>query len=443
MTELPKKKQKTNAYGDSDTETEQMSDDEYNDSDSYGLFGYDLEHNYAETPNTQRTSTQRTTSENTLTTVIITSDQVNIAKVHPIKLKNELTQILGNINTIKIHNANILLKLSKEQTTAIQQTRKILNYNINVKVQQSQPNTKGIIHGVSLELGTEEIIHTLKEYNVITATRLGKNKDSETVILKFSTNTLPYAVNIGFKTHKVKTYIPPPIRCYNCNKFGHTSTYCTTKVRCPKCGGNHPYQQCKSTDKKCPNCGESHNAAYKGCIQYKEAKYITEYKIKNNTTYTQAKKEIQKQNSHSSPTPTYAQILKGTLTTTQLNNEEKSTLNTPPQTKTTASTSETDIINVIQAAERHNTKVMGEQLGKQQLHESNPRTTTTTDSIYTFIVTTSAIMAAPVNQKQKARTIAAIAQSLLETHVQIEAIEETFTQHQDLYAMYENYNINE
>ena len=231
------------------------------------------DHSYADT---QRTNFQ--TTAKTLTTVIITSGQVNIAKVHPIKLKNELHHILGNIHAIKVFNNSIILKLDEDQTATMKKTKKLLNYNITVKIQRSTQGTKGVIHGVSNEIEMDELQFALTDYHVISATRFGKLQNSETVLLTFNTTSLPPFVTIGLKQHRVKTYIPQPVRCYNCNRYGHTSTYCTTKIKCPNCAGNHKYTECNSTNKKCQNCGGNHNAAYKGCSEHQKAKEITEYK---------------------------------------------------------------------------------------------------------------------------------------------------------------------
>jgi len=38
---------------------------------------------------------------------------------------------------------------------------------------------------------------------------------------------------LNFKT---KQYIPKPIRCFKCNRFGHVTIYCEGKERCSKCG---------------------------------------------------------------------------------------------------------------------------------------------------------------------------------------------------------------
>lgn len=44
------------------------------------------------------------------------------------------------------------------------------------------------------------------------------------------------------------------LRCYNCNKYGHSSKACKNKICCPRCSGEHSVKECKSTELKCSNC---------------------------------------------------------------------------------------------------------------------------------------------------------------------------------------------
>ena len=43
-------------------------------------------------------------------------------------------------------------------------------------------------------------------------------------------------------------------RCFNCNKYGHSSRGCKNKTCCPKCAGEHNVAECKTDDLKCSNC---------------------------------------------------------------------------------------------------------------------------------------------------------------------------------------------
>jgi hypothetical protein len=74
----------------------------------------------------------------------------------------------------------------------------------------------------------------------------------------------------------VATYIAPkgPLQCKFCQSFGHTQRYCGYAPRCVACGVAHLSGEC-STSKQllmCCSCGGNHNANYRGCVKWKEAK---------------------------------------------------------------------------------------------------------------------------------------------------------------------------
>ena len=53
-------------------------------------------------------------------------------------------------------------------------------------------------------------------------------KDTEkvptnTLFLTFNTPYLPKEITVGYLKVNVALFVPNPMRCFNCNKFGHTS----------------------------------------------------------------------------------------------------------------------------------------------------------------------------------------------------------------------------
>ena len=66
-------------------------------------------------------------------------------------------------------------------------------------------------------------------------------KDTEkiptsTLFLTFSTRDLPKEITVGYLEVKVALFVPNPMRCFNCNKFGHMSQRCKVAAKCPGCG---------------------------------------------------------------------------------------------------------------------------------------------------------------------------------------------------------------
>lgn len=88
---------------------------------------------------------------------------------------------------------------------------------------------------------------------------------------------------------QVRSYIPPPLRCFKCHRFGHVAAICRGKRRCGKCEGeDHEYGQCQEgVSVKCCNCGVSH-AAYNGCQAHKRVAEVQRVKVEEKITYAEA-----------------------------------------------------------------------------------------------------------------------------------------------------------
>ena len=197
---------------------------------------------------------------------------------------------------IKQYNSGILITCKHlKQHRSLKEIQTI--GNIHVKVVEKEKGVKGVIHGVPLEMSESELLAELKNQQVTSAKRMLKkgtakekspnepqNKDHanstpertpmKTVVLTFSKSSLPPQVQLCFQVFKVKQYIPPPIRCFKCQRFGHPATGCRHKERCVRCGDSHSFDRCpQKVTLKCINCGGPHSAAYGG---YETAKAATE-----------------------------------------------------------------------------------------------------------------------------------------------------------------------
>ena len=94
-------------------------------------------------------------------------------------------------------------------------------------------------------------------------------------------------------SYSVREYIPPPIRCFKCQRFCHVASQCRDKIRCAKFGGDHEYDKWdKDAVLKCCNCVGNHSAAYGGCEKHKEAREVQKVKIINKVSYAGATKKI-------------------------------------------------------------------------------------------------------------------------------------------------------
>lgn len=79
---------------------------------------------------------------------------------------------------------------------------------------------------------------------------------------------LPPMLDLGnWGVYYIRPWVPEPLRCFRCQKFGHHRTDCSRPPKCGVCSGNHMTEECLQKLKakqevaaKCPNCSGRHHA---------------------------------------------------------------------------------------------------------------------------------------------------------------------------------------
>ena len=98
----------------------------------------------------------------------------------------------------------------------------------------------------------DEIVDVLRSQSVTHAKRMSHFRDgikfpTGTVILTFDRPDLPQRVKLGFLLVKVDPYIPNPLRCFHCQRYGHTSDRCKQDKACSVCAEKgHDDRFCKT-----------------------------------------------------------------------------------------------------------------------------------------------------------------------------------------------------
>ena len=80
--------------------------------------------------------------------------------------------------------------------------------------------------------------------NQVTLKKEGKVIPTNTLFLTFSSPELPKEITVGYLKGKVALFVSNPMRCFNCNKFGHTSQRCKVAAKCTGCGKDKHEGQC-------------------------------------------------------------------------------------------------------------------------------------------------------------------------------------------------------
>ena len=104
-------------------------------------------------------------------------------------------------------------------------------------------------------------------FNIPAKDDSGNRRNTYTFIVTFRTSSIPKHIKIDYLHVPEEFYIPNPLRCFNCQKFGHSKKACKGREICAKYGqAGHDGNPC-STDTKCPNCSGDHTAFSKENVQ--------------------------------------------------------------------------------------------------------------------------------------------------------------------------------
>ena len=78
--------------------------------------------------------------------------------------------------------------------------------------------------------------------------------------MTFDQPRIPENIKIGYTMERVAQFIPNPLRCYNCQKYGHHEDNCSDGQVCSKSGQQDPDHHNDKCDYpyKRANCVDDH-----------------------------------------------------------------------------------------------------------------------------------------------------------------------------------------
>ena len=148
-----------------------------------------------------------------------------------------------------------------------------------------------------LQLSEAELLEGFSDQNVINVKRIkmrraGKELQTKHLILTFNSSVLPESIEAGYIKLRVRPYVPNPLRCFKCQRFGHSSQNCRGRQTCAKCSGHeHSSESCESS-LHCVNCDGEHAAYSRSCPTWKREKEIVSIKVKENISFKEARRRV-------------------------------------------------------------------------------------------------------------------------------------------------------
>nr|XP_042902995.1 uncharacterized protein LOC122270293 [Parasteatoda tepidariorum] len=244
--------------------------------------------------------------------LILSSSEKKLSSISPFLVQKSLETHVGNPKSVKqMPSGDLLVETnSAKQTTALLKMKQIGNINITITPHNTLNISKGVISDKTLQsLPISEIKEGLLNQGVIDAHHITIKKGSDIfttqhIVLTFNTADLPVDIKAGYQNCKVRPYIPNPLRCFKCQKFGHSTNNCRGNETCSRCGQTgHSFKSCTFPE-NCVNCNENHSANSRQCLKWKQEKQILTIKVTQNLSYFEAKTKFR--NSQPRPNVSYA-----------------------------------------------------------------------------------------------------------------------------------------
>ena len=200
-----------------------------------------------------------------------------------------------------LRDGSMLVKTKNErQTKAFLNLKFFQNEEAFASLHPTLNRSFGVISAYDLYDCSEDILEWLKEYGVSAVKRINTKRDGKTVKtnmlkLTFNSHILPQKISTDYEpSYPVRPYIPSPLQCFKCGRFGHVSERCRSSELCLGCGAPRHDDVCGA--KRCVNCGsDAHGARYKQCPKYMLEKDICRVKVERQMSYPEARELVEKE----------------------------------------------------------------------------------------------------------------------------------------------------
>ena len=189
--------------------------------------------------------------------VLESIEDMQLSKLSPFIIQKIISANFQPKTVKSLRDGKLLIEVTQEKHANFLLKMKIF-HNIKIKgyPHEKLNQSKGVVRSQELSLcSIEEIKTELKSQGVIDARKItikreGRIIETNTYILTFNSPTIPKEIKIGYNINKVELFIPNPLRCYKCQKFGHHEDQCRNLSVCGRCGEKNPNHYTNTCEKR-------------------------------------------------------------------------------------------------------------------------------------------------------------------------------------------------
>ncbi|GFX25547.1 uncharacterized protein TNCV_1408131 [Trichonephila clavipes] len=180
--------------------------------------------------------------------------------VSPFLIEKAFNGSIGEVKSIrKMRSGDLFLEASSaKQATALINLQKLAHLDVTVAPHTTLNFSRVSFHQRIFSMcRLRKSKRTCRAQNVcdvrrITIRRDGQVLNTKHLILTFNTPDLPQTVKMAYIRCPVRPYIPNPLRCFQCQRFGHSKTVCRGQPTCSRCAEvGHDSADCKMTGTMC------------------------------------------------------------------------------------------------------------------------------------------------------------------------------------------------
>ncbi|XP_023235741.1 uncharacterized protein LOC111635114 [Centruroides sculpturatus] len=270
-------------------------------------------------PNKLTMTNEKTSSQPVYLVVHATGEKL-LSKCSPFLIQKLFESTIGHLKKIqKLRSGDLLVETaSPQQTTKLLSMKTLGDMGVSITSHKSLNSSRSVISEIDLMSEDESDIQIdLSDQGVTAVRRISIRRDGKLIptkhiIVTFHKPTLPSFITAGYLRCPVRRYIPNPLRCFKCQRFGHSQTSCRGKSVCAQCGiEDHDSTECKSIP-CCVNCKDAHPFYFQKCPAWQREKEVQRIKTVNNVSYTEACRMATP--SATTKQKTFAAVLKSTKT---------------------------------------------------------------------------------------------------------------------------------